>query len=343
MRGQTNAARHKNTVFIYITSFIAVTAFILLTPFLSKASEITLADVAEAQERASAEVETMSASIVTETEFGGETKALAMDYALESYGDGTNKVMVKSKGPFEIQYIADTAEGSVTFLMADGTPKKFTLESGEFEKIMSEYSSIGGFMGSPPGTMFASAGGIRDAAGRGKNLRVRELENAKQRVSVRREFLRNRAIVEYENKNMELMKEELDRNIRIAEEVPAKNEKDRRIKKRYLEKIKADRENIKRNMTAGRVEKINLGTGVVEETEFFNSMGERIGRIRAKKTAEFDTRKGGEKRKRISLPVETEGEMMSVQGRSRFRTKLENVKINEPVSFEFVKIKRGDD
>ncbi|HDQ26162.1 MAG TPA: hypothetical protein ENN43_05385, partial [bacterium] len=161
MRGQANAARHKNTGCIYITSFLAVTAFILLTPFLSKASEITLADVAEAQEQATDGIETRSEIVETNTEAGGKSTTFVYEYtAITDPDTGKRKTLVTSHGRFQMQFMVDEEEMSVTYLMGGGKKMKVTL-TAEQQAQIEEMMSLNMIHGSG-GSMFASnTGGLR--------------------------------------------------------------------------------------------------------------------------------------------------------------------------------------
>ena len=99
------------------------------------------------------------------------------------------------------------------------------------------------------------------------------------------------------------------------------------------------------------MEKINRKDGIVEEQEFYNGDNERIGWSKVKQfsiknfqlsinnekqTIDKEKQEGGNTTQ-IRIPVEIEGEMESIEGKSKFKTKIKDVKINEGVSFKWMK------
>jgi hypothetical protein len=88
------------------------------------------------------------------------------------------------------------------------------------------------------------------------------------------------------------------------------------------------------------VEKINRKDGIVEEQEFYNEANENIGKVRVKqfsiKNYQLSNKAGGNT-KQIRIPVEIDGEMESIEGKSKFKTKIKDVKINEGASFKWMK------
>jgi len=316
--------------------YFIITVFILCVSVL--AEDLTIADVAAAQEDYQKNIHTFAASVTATTEYNGEKKDLSYDYVMQTDGAGNSKMMITGTGALKIQMLVDTKEGSVTYLMADGSTKKFTLPAEERDAIMQQYAGIGSFGGENLNSMFADAnGGIKDMK-TARNLRVKEAETADYKVKVGREFFGGRAIVEYKNKKMTMMADEFDRNIKIAEDTPAKNDKDKRIKKKYLNKLKSDRDNIKRHMIAKRVEKINMKTGITEEQEFYNDENEKLGYMRVKRKREI--RNPQSAIRNLEVPVESEVEMESAQGKAKTDIKMDNVRINVDVKFEWLDTKQ---
>ena len=307
------------------------------------AEDLTIADVAAAQQGYQDTVRTFAAFVSSETEFDGMKKTLTYDYVMQTNENGNSKVMITGTGALQMQFLVDTAAGSVTYLMADGSTKTFILSQEEKDAIMSQYAGLGNFGGSSIGTMFASAGGKVKDAKHARDLRVKEAETADYKVRVKKEFFGNKAVVEYENRKMALMKEGFDRNIMIAEETPAKNGKDRKIKKKYLQKLRDEKENVKRHMIAKRVEKINLDSGITEEQEFYNDKGEKLGFVRVKRNQRIEARKPRVKdapAHSLEMPVESEVEMSSPQGKTKTNIIMNNVKVNEDIRFDWVKTKK---
>ena len=322
-------------------------SFFIFSVFLY-AEDLTIADVAAAQQGYQDSVQTFAASVSSETEFGGIKKTLDYDYVMQTNENGDSKVMITGTGALQMQFLVDTAAGSVTYLMANGTTKTFTLTPEEKDAIMSQYAGLGSFGGSSLNTMFADKDGNKSSdAKHPRDLRVKEAETADYKVRVKKEFFGNKAVVEYENKKMALMKEGFDRNIMIAEETPAKNGKDKKIKKKYLQKLRDEKENVKRHMIAKRVEKINLDSGITEEQEFYNEAGEKLGFVTVKRRHKIKVMPrykaagaAAVKEREIEMPAESEVEMSSPQGKAKTNIVMNNIKVNEDVKFEWVKTKQ---
>ena len=81
--------------------------------------------------------------------------------------------------------------------------------------------------------------------------------------------------------------------------------------------------------------------GVVEGIEMYNERGNKIGWI--KNRYEEKEIKDRGKKEEIAVIKEAEGEMESIGGRSRFKTRVKRIRINENVNgkFKFRKIKKA--
>ena len=80
--------------------------------------------MAAAQQGYQDSVQTFAASVSSETEFDGMKKTLSYDYVMQTDENGDSKVMITGTGALQMQFLVDTAAGSVTYLMANGTTKK---------------------------------------------------------------------------------------------------------------------------------------------------------------------------------------------------------------------------
>jgi hypothetical protein len=78
---------------------------------------------------------------------------------------------------------------------------------------------------------------------------------------------------------------------------------------------------------------------MVEGQEMYNVNGEKIGDIKVKaKTDVLDAAKGN----KYEMATDTETDMDAGQGESKNETKINNIRLNEPVEFEWVKVKKSN-
>jgi hypothetical protein len=165
-------------------------------------------------------------------------------------------------------------------------------------------------------------------------------------LKVNKEFLGGRAVVSYENKKIKNMAAKIDEKLQLAESKKATKAGAIELKKKFIKQMREQKEKIRKNMIAKRVEKINMKTGTVEEQEFFNEDGERIGWMKVKNSAKKRFKKarlkrtGAETEQEFDVPVEMEGEIDSPQGKTKIKTVIKDVKINEDVEFEWIKPKK---
>ncbi len=125
------------------------------------------------------------------------------------------------------------------------------------------------------------------------------------------------------------------------------------MKEKIIAQMKKNKDKVIKTTIARRVEKINRKNGIVEETEFYNNDNEKIGFVRMKKSSKFKVQgsknkekmlkeqnnETGEKTKDIEMPTEVETEMETISGKSKIKTRMRNIKVNEPVEFRWKEIK----
>jgi DNA-binding XRE family transcriptional regulator len=327
-----------------------------------------LSDVALAQDSNSSNIQTMQASVDSDVEYNGQTQTLSYDYTMQKDDNGNSKVMVTTKGKFTMQFIVDTSDMSVTYLMADGSYNKVTL-SAEDQAQVQQMAGLSGMMGQGLREYYASAAGLSrqtmtDAVVE-KDLNKPEIETANTLIKINRnDSSRDYAYVEYNNKQIKKMKIDIDAAIDKAVNTPAKSEGERKMKKKYMDYLNNNRENIKRYQMAKKRDKINMKSGIVEETEMFNEQGERIGHVwvksKNKRTVKAPKHKysmgksvlvasaggpvlyitpSGTDTVEVELPTETEVEMQTTEGVSKTHTKMNNMKINEDIEFKWMDVK----
>lgn len=118
--------------------FLSIILFIIPS-IISGEENYTLTDIAGVEEENTSGIETMAATVENTTEYNGRAQNLIYDYQMQNNPDGSKKMMVTARGLFPMQFLVDTKEGAVTYLMADGTTKKFTLTPEEKEKLFANY------------------------------------------------------------------------------------------------------------------------------------------------------------------------------------------------------------
>ena len=89
--------------------------------------DYTLSQIAEEQEASASGIETMAGTVETTNEFNGNSQAISYDYVLQNNADGSKKMMITTHGIFTMQFLVDTKEGSVTYLMAEA--RKFSIKN----------------------------------------------------------------------------------------------------------------------------------------------------------------------------------------------------------------------
>jgi hypothetical protein len=161
------------------------------------------------------------------------------------------------------------------------------------------------------------------------------------------------------------MKIDIDAAIDKAVNTLAKSEGERKMKKKYMDYLNSNRENIKKYQMAKKRDKINMKSGIVEETEMFNEEGERIGHVwvksKNKRTVKAPKHKyamgkpvlvasaggpvpyitpSGTDTVEVEMPTETEVEMQqTTEGTSKTHTKMNNMRINEGIEFKWLDVK----
>ena len=147
------------------------------------------------------------------------------------------------------------------------------------------------------------------------------------------------ADVEYDAKDNGTMVEKFaEAQAKIASARP-KNEAGEELKEKAI-KLFAEKKELAMKTTIGkRIEHINMRTGMVEGQEMYSVNGEKIGDIKVKaKTDVLDTAKGN----KYEMATDTETDMDAGQGKSKNETKINNIRLNEPVEFEWVKVKKSN-
>lgn len=322
-----------------IKIIVLILSVVFLFCTILKSEDITLGDVVAAQEENASEIQTMAAEVENEVEYGGNKQTLAYDYILQNNADGSKKMMVTTKGVFTIQFLVDTKEGSVTYLMANGTTKKFTLTPEEMEKINAQFS-INSLQPRPIYAMGKGKGGSAIDGTYKTSLDTDTIETEDNIIKVeRKKSSKDYAYVEYHNKKVRDIGGQIDEKIAKAEIAPATKEGAKRMKVKYIEQMKKNKGKIIKTTIAKRVEKINLKTGQVEESEFYNNNNERIGFTKIKQMRNVECRMPDKKTKKIiQIPTEVETEMEGINGKSKIKTRMKNVKVNEDVKFEWIKV-----
>lgn len=95
----------------------------------------TVSDVVNAQAQTVGDIQTLSATVNSVTKYNGASQPLSYDYALQTDENGNNKVMVTTKGVFTMQFLVDTSDMSITYLMADGSQRKVTVSAEDSVQI----------------------------------------------------------------------------------------------------------------------------------------------------------------------------------------------------------------
>jgi hypothetical protein len=312
----------------------------------------TISDVVSAQESSESSVSTIAASVSSTTEYNGMKQNLAYDYQLTQNSDGTKKMMVTTKGVFAMQYMVDTSDMSVTFLMADGSQKKVTA-SAEVKAQVEQMTSLTGIKGLPGrGGLYAALGmnkSIKSDAAYANKLKTDRLETDDTVIKVAgkkgngKGFLglgksADMVEVEYENKNAAKTGDKFDEAIEKIKASQPKNKGAEEYKKNALKWFEDNKEKSMSGMIGKRTEHINMETGMVEEQEMYNPSGTKIGHMKVKGKMKVKDAKTGAS---IEVPGQMETEMTGTQGYSKTTTIINDMNINQPVSFEWKKPEKG--
>ena len=354
-------------------------AVLIMPVFIAAEDELTLADIADAQEDSTAYIETLSTTVNSVLEFEGKKTGFSFEYTLAQDAEGNKKMMVTSHGTFTMQYLVDTADNSVTILMGDGSKKRYELTESQ-KQMLQQMSGIGSFGGfGDIRSMYARKGGsVSDIKEKRNSLRVKELETTDTRLKVTgRDWLnKNKVYVEYTNKDAQKLKDRLDEKMAEAQSAKADSKGGKLLKERFVNKIKKHGDKMLEYNPSVRKETINLKTGRVEMTELFNDNGKKIGTIKTNRTKKIKVKVSENRRKEINerrklrnaekagisaesedapvskvveapaeneieLVTEAETEMESGVGKSKMTMKMEGIKVNEPVDFKWMEVKRG--
>ena len=306
--------------------------------------DYTLSQIAEEQEASASGIETMAGTVETTNEFNGNSQAISYDYVLQNNADGSKKMMITTHGIFTMQFLVDTKEGSVTYLMGNGSKKKFTLTEEEKAKLFANYqinfnSGLQNVYASAKGKYLSGIGKTDGTYKTSLDTDTLETEDSVVKIDKKRSG-RDYVYLEWHNKKAKEMGSAIDEKIAEAERAPATKKEAKELKRRFIEQMKKNKEKIRKTTIARRVEKINRKDGIVEEQEFYNGDNERIGWSKVKqfsiKNYQLSNKAGGNT-KQIRIPVEIDGEMESIEGKSKFKTKVKDVKINEGASFRWIK------
>jgi hypothetical protein len=127
--------------------------------------------VASAEAGIATGITSKAASVSTTTQYNGISQTIQYDYAMSVDASGNEKVMVTTGGLNTMQFLVDTYDMSVTYLMADGSLTQVTVSAEAQEEIkgLSGVMRIGGLTGS--GGLYASLGMDRKTMSDASNKR----------------------------------------------------------------------------------------------------------------------------------------------------------------------------
>jgi hypothetical protein len=311
----------------------------------------TLSDVAAAQDNSSSDISSIAASVSSTTQFNGMTQSLAYDYQMATDTQGNQKIMVTTQGVFAMQFLVDTSDMSVTFLMADGSQQKVTA-SADVKAQVEQLAGLGGLNGLPGrSNLYAALGMKKDVlsdATYKTELDTDRLETNDTVISVKGKKGNGRGMfgigkgddmadVEYDSKKTQDAREKFEQARAKIEATTPKNQGAAEYKKRALKWFQDNEDKALKSMMGKRVEHINMRTGMVEEQEMYNPGGDKTGHIRVTNKMNVKDRKSG---KTYEMASEMETEMTGMQGDSKTTTRINNTSINEPVSFTWMKTKK---
>lgn len=308
------------------------------------ADDITIAEVADAQAASADGIVSMSGEIDTFVEHNSLTQTAGYVYSMQTDENNNKKMMIKTKGVFTMQFLVDTADMSVTYLMADGSTKKVTI-SAEAQNEITGMLGLGSLANN--GIYAAINKGSRKDAGYNKRIDSAEYEDSSVKVRVKRKnrlFGGRYAEAEFYDKKAADMRIRLDERIAQAKLGKAEKAGAKAMKKRFINEMEKSRDRIIDITIVKRVESINMDTGMTEETEFFNGRGAKIGAMRVKKKMRAVFKRAGrgkaasEASERVTeLPEEAEVEMEGLEGKSRTKIMYKNTRVNEKPDFEWIK------
>jgi len=368
----------KQLMFAFIRIYLFAIFFFLASGILAD-DNYTAADVISSQTQNASAISDMSSSVEGVTEFNGMKQKLEYDYQMATDANGNNKIMVSTKGIFTMQFLVDTADMSVTFLMADGSQQKVTVSAGEQTQIQ-QMAGLSGSMGGNGGSLYAALGGkkgiVSDAAFAGQ-LGKTDIETDDMMINVRGKrgsgkkifgLINNDDItdVEYINKKSRSARMKLDEALDKIRLSQPKTKDAENYKKKALKWFEENGNNALKSMVSRRVEHINMRTGLVEEQEIYNTNGEKMGHFKIRNKVRMKIRKRRESMKtsaapvmaggnatnsvnaplpaadeqEIEVPNEFDAEMDSTNGPSKTHTKITNITINQDNKFEWIKPKK---
>jgi hypothetical protein len=330
-----------------------------------------VSQVIDSQNQVSDGIATVSASIESTYEADGQQRTMSYDIAMQQTSDDDRKVMITSHGTFTSQLMVDLKTMTVSTLMNGGVVKTESVPDDQAQAIR-ESASLGSFIANSnlktAYAMMRKGASVTDA-GTSLDTNKSEVETKDMKIRIKKEFWGKRAVVEYNDRKAENLEMTLDETATKAELGKAETKAGRILKKRFVDRLRKNGKEMARRAAVRRVEKINLENGMVEENEMFNSAGDRIAYMhvsgkkkikfrRAKSAGRIDAFKLGQTRnaadqiaqpeldtaapeKEIEIAEETEAEMHGAAGDGKVKSRIKEIKFNEPVKFEWLKKQEG--
>jgi len=342
----------------YFRKLAILTGVILLFSYSIFAEDYNLSDVINAQQSNMDQIETKSETVEIENISPAGSSVFKYDYTVQvDPATSKKKTLFSADGKFPMQFMFDESDMSVTYLMGNGTTMKVTLTAehqSQIEELMGANTLFG-----KNSNMFASNKSLKEFAsdaGMDASINSPEIETADLKIKVdRNRSNKDWAVVEYHNKGIFRVKENMDRKIIETKNKIDKKKKTKELRGRLLKLLEDNRDRVTKQIVAKRVEKINMKTGMVEEQEMFNEEGKKVGWFSVRKKNKLKAYKGKKhtapvdaafvgpsKQEEIEVEVEaeSEGEMESALGKSKFRIKTSNVRINEIEDMTWRSIKK---
>jgi hypothetical protein len=346
-----------------------------IIPVVAADGDVMLSDVAAIQEDNTGYIETMSSTINVVAEFDGTKRDLSYDYVMQQDEVGNRKILVTSHGTISSQFMVDTKDNSVTILMGDGSKKRYELTDDQ-KKLLQQVAGVGAMGGmNDIKSMYASnkKGSVSDVGMR-KDLKVEEFETADMKAKIHRDRSnKEHAYVEFVNKDAMKLKDRLQEKMDQANMAQSDTKGGQLLKKRFMDKLKKHGDDMIKYNVIRRMEKINMKTGLVEETEMFNDNGNRLGTMKVKNKIKRRIKFSDKRRKtieqrlknrmseqmaaqagqegntisaavavpqeqEIELVTEAETEMDTAMGNSKMMVKMDDIRVNEPVEFKWINI-----
>ena len=287
-----------------LTTFFPIILLLQFSGVILADDSYTVADVLSSQTQNASAISSMSSSVDGTTEYNGMTQNLSYDYQLSTDANGNNKIMISTKGIFTMQFLVDTTDMSVTFLMADGSQQKVTV-TAETQTQIQQMAGISGSMMGTSGTLYASLGGkkgiVSDAAF-ASQLNKTSIETDDMIINVRGKrgsgkkmfgLINNDDIsdVEYVNKKTHSARMKLDEALDKIKLSHPKTAAAERYKQNAIKWFAENGNKAMKTMISRRVEHINMRTGLVEEKEMYNADDEKVGHFKVKNKLKLRLRK----------------------------------------------------